>query len=264
LTAAQPALTHDQGLRTRRDVEALFVVDVSRSMAASKGPRTPTRLDRAASAAARLRAAVPTVPAGVATLTDRILPSLLPVPDRRAFDRVVAGGLAIESPPPQRTAARATSFDALRQIPGAGYFDPAARSRIVVVLTDGESDPVQTSEVAAAFGARGTQVLLVRFWKPNEAVYDADGRPETAYRADPSGRAVLEEVASALGGRVYEEDSLAAAGRRLRQLAGSGPTTPSTGTVRTLTPLAPFTAALALVAALGLVALPFRGVRLAS
>jgi hypothetical protein len=262
LTAAQPALTHEHGLRARRDVQALFVVDISRSMAASAGPRTPTRLDRAAAAAARLRAAIPRVPAGIATLTDRVLPDLLPVPDRVGFDRVLARGLAIESPPPQRSAVRATSYDALQQIPGGGYFDPKARTRIVVVLTDGESAPVQTGDVAAAFAAApGFQVLFVRFWRADETVFDADGRAEVAYHPDPSGGAVLDTLASALDGRAYDEGSLAAAGRRVRQLAGSGPTIASPGTVQTRTPLAPATAALALLAALALVKMPFRRVR---
>ena len=41
----------------------------------------PTRLDRAVSAAAALRASIPNVEAGIATLTDRVLPDLLPVAD---------------------------------------------------------------------------------------------------------------------------------------------------------------------------------------
>jgi hypothetical protein len=263
LTAAQPALTHDHDQRSRRDAQALFVFDISRSMAASDSPRSPTRLDRAAAAAARLRASIPEIPSGVATLTDRVLPDLLPVPDRKGFDRVLAGGLAIESPPPQRTAVRATSYDALQQIPGAGYFDPKTRKRIVVVLTDGESAPVQTGEIADAFAAApGFQVLFVRFGRGDEAVYDEDGRAETAYRPDPAAGAQLDTLASALDGRAYDEDELPAAARQLRQLAGTGPTTTSPGTVETLTPLAPFTAVLALLTVFALVATPLRGVRL--
>jgi hypothetical protein len=69
LAAAQPALSNTHSQRVRTDAEALFVLDTSQSMAASAGPKGKTRLERATAAAARLRAAVPSVPSGVATLT---------------------------------------------------------------------------------------------------------------------------------------------------------------------------------------------------
>lgn len=257
LTAAQPALTHERQVRVRRDSQALFVLDVSRSMAASARPASATRLDRAVGAAVQLRATVPDVAAGVATLTDRVLPSLFPVPGVTAFDRVARRGVAIESPPPQTSAPRATSYDALQQIPGAGYFDPKARSRIVVVLTDGESSPVQTGEVAAAFAATpGYHLLFLRLGQPDEQVYDADGRPEQAYRPDPGSRAALDSLASAVGAHAYDEGARAQARSELRRLAGSGPAAESAGTVHTQSPLAPYTGALALLVAVALVGLP--------
>jgi hypothetical protein len=226
-------------------------------MAASSRLRSPTRLDRAVAAAVRLRASVPGVSAGVATLTDRVLPDLLPVPSASAFDRVVTRGVAIEDPPPQASAVRATSYDALQQIPGAGYFDPKARRRIVVVLTDGESAPVQTGDVASAFAAPpGYELVFVRLWRDGEQIYDADGRAEQAYRPDPSGGAALATLASALGGRAYGENEVGEAERRVQQLVGGGPTTESAATVRTETPLAPFIAGLALLVTIALVALP--------
>jgi hypothetical protein len=257
VSAAQPAVGHSRHLKVRRDAQMLFVFDISRSMAAAATARAPTRLDRAVAAAVRLRAGLPGVAAGVATLTDRVLPNLLPVADATGFDRVVERGLSIESPPPRASAVRATSYDALEGIPGAGYFDPQAVSRIVVVLTDGESAPVQTAEIAAAFAAHpGYHVLFVRFWRSNEAVYDADGHAEVNYHPDPAAGAALDSLAAALHGGTYDESSLGGAGRRLRALVGSGPTLPSASVVRTATPLAPFTAAAALVAALGLIAFP--------
>jgi hypothetical protein len=256
LAAAQPAVTHDHHLRVRRDVQVLFVVDVSRSMAASAMPRSATRLDRAVAAAVRLRAGVPGVAAGAATLTDRVLPNLFPVPDRSAFERVLTRGVSIGSPPPQAQAVRATSYDALQQIAGAGYFDPTARSHIVVVLTDGETDPVQTADVAVALA--GYDVLFVRFWRGDEHVYDADGRVEPAYRPDPAGTTALGALATGLGGRVYQEDALNDAERRLQALVGTGPSIDSDAAVRTETPLAPYSAALALLAVVALVGLPTR------
>jgi hypothetical protein len=260
VSAAQPALTRDRHAQARRDVQVLFVLDVSRSMAASSRLRAPTRLDRAAAAAERLRTAIPTVSAGIASLTDRVLPNLFPVPDRAGFARVLAQGVAIENPPPRSSAVRATSYTALEQIPGSGYFAPGLRSRIVVVLTDGESVPVQTGEIASAFAAQpGYHLLFIRFWRPGEAIYDADGHAESAYRPDPSGQAVLDTLASAVQGTAYEEDAVSAAAGRLRSLSGSGPVTESATVVRTQTPLAPFSAALALLAAVGLAGVSLGG-----
>lgn len=257
VSAAQPALSRDRHTRVRRDTQALFVFDVSRSMAASTRAQTETRLDRAVTSAERLRATIPDVSAGVATLTDRVLPDLLPVPGASAFDGVVERAIAIESPPPRASAVRATSYDALGQIPGGGYFDPRARSRVVVVLTDGETAPVQTGELAAAFAAHpGYHLIFIRFWRSGEAIYDANGRPEAAYRPDASGGAALESLAGALGASSYDEDALPAAGSRLQELIGTGPATQSPGVVTTETPLAPYAAGAALITAIGLIGLP--------
>ena len=79
-------------------------------MAAAPGPRSRTRLDRATAAAERLRAAIPEVPSGIATLTDRVLPDLLPVGDAGAFDATLRRAVAIEEPPPRALSLRATTF----------------------------------------------------------------------------------------------------------------------------------------------------------
>ncbi len=205
LAAAQPVLTRESSRHVRKDVEALFVLDTSRSMAASSGPTSPTRLDRAVAAAERLRAAIPQVPSGVATLTDRVLPNLLPVADPSSFDGVVSRAVAIESPPPRNSSVRATTYAALADVSSGNYFDRSAKRRLVVLLTDGESDPVDAGEVARALPSRfGYRLVTVRFWGSNEAVYGGDGKPESGYRPDPSGAAVLDGLASATGGRAFE------------------------------------------------------------
>jgi hypothetical protein len=244
LAAAQPVLTRESRPRSRTDVQALFVLDVSRSMAAARSAHAPSRLDRAAAAAIDLRRAIPDVPAGVATLTDRVLPDLLPVPDRAGFAGVVDRAVGIESPPPQQAALRATSYSALGQIDSGNEFPPAAKKRIVVLLTDGESGPVDTGAVAHALS--GYDFEAVRFWKSNESVFDRDGAPEVAYRPDPSGRSVLDELSSSLGGRSFEESELRPAAAYLRSLAGSGPTVAGPATQRRPLPLAPFVALAAL------------------
>lgn len=248
LAAAQPALTHTPSARVRTNAAALFVFDTSRSMAASSTPTAPTRLDRAVAAAQRLRAAIADVPSGVATLTDRVLPDLLPVADVASFDAVAGRGVAIESPPPAGTDIRATTYSALGDIASGGYFPAETTTRLVVLLTDGESNPVDATEIARALSpARGYRFIAVRFWRSDETVYKSTGKPETAYRPDPLGRVVLADVASALGGRAFEEGSIAAAAAYLHRTAGSGPTTAAPAATPTRTPLAPYLAVVALL-----------------
>lgn len=258
LAAAQPALTRSAHPQSRTDVQAVFVIDTSRSMAASSSPTAPTRLDRAAAAAITLRNAIPDVPAGVLTLTDRVLPDLLPVADVGGFDGVVNRAVRIESPPPQATSVRATTYSALDEIASGDVFPPSATRRIVVLLTDGESGPVGTSELARTLA--GYRFESVQFWSADESVYDPDGKPEAAYRPDPSGRAVLADLASALGGKSFDETQVKAAARYLRSLIGTGKTVAGAATEQRRYPLGPYVALLALLVALAFVA-P-RGVRL--
>ena len=248
LAAAQPALTRSSHPQSRTDVQAVFVLDTSRSMAASSSPTSPTRLDRAVAAAVTLRNAIPDVPAGVLTLTDRVLPDLLPVPDVGGFDGVVDRAVGIESPPPESTSYRATSYSALGQIATGDVFPPSATRRIVVLLTDGESGPVDTGELARTLA--GYRFEAVRFWASDESIYDPDGRAEAAYRPDPSGRALLADLAGSLGGKSFEQGQLKAATRYLRSLAGTGSTVAGAATEQHRYPLGPYVALIGLLALL--------------
>jgi hypothetical protein len=247
LAAAQPVLTDETVVRTRSDVAVLFVLDTSRSMAASLTPTSPTRLARAKQVAVRLRAAIPEVPAGVATLTDRVLPDLLPVPDGSGFDAVVDRGVAIEDPPPVTQAANATSYAALDNIATGNFFTKRVKRRVIVLLTDGESNPVDPDRLAQRLGIQtGYRFLAIRFWNQNEAIFDPDGQREPSYHPDPAGLVLLAQLAAALGGRSFEESqSSGAAVAYLRQAVGHG----SVGRARGVPgqrALAPYVAGLAI------------------
>lgn len=247
LAAAQPALSDEALVRTRTDVAALFVLDTSRSMAASLTPTSPTRLARAINTAAALRAAIPEVPAGVATFTDRVLPDLLPVPDVAGFDAVVERAVAIEDPPPVTQAVRATNYANLDEIASGNYFEPSVRLRVIVLLTDGESNPFDPGTLAHQLGVQaGYRFLAIRFWNRNEAVYDSNGRPEPGYHPDPTGGVLLAQLAAALGGRSFEESQIGSAASYLRQIVGRGGPTARARRVFAQHALAPYVAGLAL------------------
>lgn len=245
--AAQPALSNTQAQRVRTDAEVLFVLDISQSMAAATSRDGQTRLQRVTTAAMRLRAALASVPAGVATLTDRVLPNLLPVPDVPAFDATVSQTVLINQPPPRELNVRATNFSALAAIPRAGYFSRSATHRAVVLLTDGESGFFDAATVGRAFAATPrTEFLAVQFWRSNESIYKASGKPDPNYRPDPAGKTQLASLAAATHGRAFTEGNLGAAASALRTVLGKGPTRPM-GRTHTTHPLAPYVALLALL-----------------
>ena len=249
LAATQPALSDVVTARTRTNVEVLFVLDTSRSMAASASADSPTRLERAELAAARLRAAIPTVPSGIATFTDRVLPDLLPVTDVAAFDSVLTQAVAIESPPPVETlGVRVTNYLGLEDIGSGNYFDSGVARRVVVLLSDGESLPFDPRQVAGQLSrASGYRFLAIRLWAPDEGVYGANGRRDRGYHPDPAGKLLLAQLARALGGRSYEEAGLGEAADYLHQVVGSGRTVPTPRRAASVRTLAPFVAGLAVL-----------------
>ena len=158
LATAQPLLAQTQTQPVRSDAEALFVIDTSRSMLASTAPLGPTRIDRAKQDALSLRAKLPDVPVGVASLTDRTLPHLFPNADEQAFRATVEQAIDIEQPPPiayLRTGV--TTMAALTAVVTRGFFSPTASHRVLVVFTDGESRPFDAAGLGAVL-RRGSGV----------------------------------------------------------------------------------------------------------
>ena len=240
LAAAQPAVRRDDGRQVRSDAEALFIVDVSRSMLASAGPDGATRLERARDAALELRTAIPQVRAGVAGLTDRALPYLFPTLDRRTFASTLQEAVTIESPPPQQVTRVATSFDALDGLAAKGFFAPKLRRRVCVVLTDGESAPFTRP-------AAGCTIVVVQVWDAAERVY-RDGVPEPQYRPDDSAPASAAKL-----GPVAREGDLGRARELITAAIGDGPVSKTAGSEPTTVLLAPYLAVAGLVLVLGLV-----------
>lgn len=247
LVAVQPAWEARSERQVRSDAQVDVVLDTSRSMLASASPGAPTRLARAKEAAVAIRAGLPDVPVGVGTLTDRVLPNLLPSASEESFDATVREAIGIEQPPPASVSLTATTLAALAQVPSSGTFSPAARKRALVVLTDGESRPFDPGAVAATFRrSPGTALVLVHVWGPGESIFGADGRPESAYRPDPASRAMLVSLADASGGSAFGEGQTGRVVDAVQRALGSGPTA-TAGLERRTHPLGRYVALVAFV-----------------
>src|SRR5664279_2962626 len=99
-------------------------------MLAARSPGAPTRLARARADAIRLRDELAGVPAGVATLTDHVLPHLFPSPDATVFDQTVLRAVRIDEPPPVTSEVIATSLGALGALGTQNFYSPTARHRL--------------------------------------------------------------------------------------------------------------------------------------
>ncbi len=245
LATAQPVVERTRTVRARTDAEIFVVLDVSRSMLARR-PGSQSRIERAKTAAAELRAALPEVPVGLASLTDRVLPHLFPSSDQRVFESTLARSLAIEKPPPRSAlATSATRLEALASIRTQRYFSPSARKRLLLVLTDGETQPLVGARLGSLFRRPPVvDVVFVQIWHRDERVY-ASGSPEPQYLPDPSAGAVLEGLAKSISGSAYGEAALDEATSEARRLVGSGRTVVR-GEYAGRIPLAPYLAAGAL------------------
>ncbi len=241
LAAMQPALRTQTARRERTDAQALVVLDVSRSMAASPSASGPSRLLRAKQIALALAPQLGNIPVGVATFTDRVLPALFPTSDRAAYDSSVSA-LQVEDPPPREVSTVATNFGALGQIASQGFFPRSVRKRAVILVTDGESGPFDPRSVAREFAAHGIRLGIVRVGGGADRVRRPNGTPEANYRPDPRGaRVAVGELAAAA-----QAPTGPAVGRALAHALGPGPSSVVGVQPRTRT-LAPLAALLALL-----------------
>jgi hypothetical protein len=221
--SAQPVLVDSQPRYVREDAEAYFVVDITRSMLASAGPAAATRLERARVFAERVRAAVPDVPAGIASFTNRLVPHVFPTHNIALFGSGLRRSIAIERPAPDRSdQALVTAFDSLAPLQTHNFFSPRADRRVAVVLTDGETRPVSPATLRALRARPRIDLLIVRFWSEEERIHRPRLEIDAQYQTDPGSTATLAAFADAVGAQVYSEDDAGAVARELRRRLGRG------------------------------------------
>jgi hypothetical protein len=248
LAAAQPVLATQQKTSGRADAEVYFVFDISRSMGARSGPRAPIRLDRARAVAKEIRAGLDGVPAGVASLTDRLLPHLFPSTSVNDFNAVVDRALGVDRPPARLAwgDSLGTRLSAVSELPTLGYFSEQAKRRALVVLTDGETLPDGLNSLPAQLTRNQLHPFLVRFWGPNERVYHARGTVNPNYRPDPESTATFDQLANSLQTRVYGAQDAGRIAAEIRKDLGKGPMTTRGRELRSTT-ITPYLVGLALL-----------------
>jgi hypothetical protein len=255
LAAAQPLVERSAERKVRSDAEAYVVLDVTRSMLARQGIQGAMRIARAKRAAEELRASLPDVKFGVASLTNRVLPHLFPSADQDVFRATLEKSVGIERPAPgtgfiiapgQVSSRNATTFSALQGMGTQGFFAPEAQKRVVVVLTDGESPDVSANAVGSSFRKAGIQAVFVRFWGSGERVF-TNGNAEPQYRPDPQSLPILQSLAAATGGRAFDEADLSGAERQVHRDLGTGPAEAEATERGHRLPLAPYLAAVAVL-----------------
>jgi hypothetical protein len=223
LALAQPVLRSTRVQHVRKDAEVFYIFDTSDSMRAASRRGGLTRLERAENAAMRTSLALSDVRAGVATMTDRVLPDLFPTADEQVFQATLDESLGIDRPPAKGLSSLATTYAALDTLVGTNFFDPGIKHRLVILFTDGETAPYQPGELASALRQRPrTSFVIVRFWHQNERVYTSSG-VDPGYRPNPSSDAMVRQLASATGGAAFDEDHLGQAIRAARRALGTGP-----------------------------------------
>ena len=184
--------------------------------------------------ASQIRRALPEVRVGIASLTDRVLPHLFPSTDEGVFEATIERSLAIERPPPRSSfLTGATSLNALATMRGLHFFTPTSTARVVIVLTDGESDPVSNARLGGLFRRDpAIGLVFVQFWGRGREGLLA-GRSRAAVRRG-SVRALdlrstrgVDERRRLLGGRAWEPrraryGRCSAAGRRVVEGENAG------------------------------------------
>ena len=94
-----------------------------------------------------------------------------------------------------------TKIGALADLVTGNYFEDAAKKRVVVVFTDGETLKERLSTLPARFKDGHLRVFFFHYWRPDQRVYNAAGQIIPAYLPDPNTTAVLGNVICLTWGR---------------------------------------------------------------
>jgi hypothetical protein len=223
VAAAQPVIVREQSLTERVDAQAFFLFDTTLSMSARSARGAPTRLERAVREAEQILPALGDIPVGVATMTDRVLPDLMPTANNGLVLRTLQQSVGIDRPPPsQLYPGRVPNLQALLPIASSHLFTPGVRHPILVIFTDGETTTLPAGVSYALAQQLTMPPLFVHVWAPSERIY-VRGRLDPNYRPDPSSGRLLRTFAHLAHGQVFGEHNPAGLVRAIHAQAGTNP-----------------------------------------
>jgi len=227
VAAAQPVVVHQKVLNERADAEAFFVFDTSLSMSARSSPNAPTRLMRAKHDALQLQERLSDVPVGIASMTDRTLPDLMPTTDVALFRRTLSASVGIDDPPPSQPYAegRASTLEALVPVLQSHFFSAPVPHRLVVVFTDGESHPLSSTLRYVLQPTPGLTALFVHMWSPSERIFLPNGKADPNYRPDPTSNEFMDAFSGMVHGQDFTESQLGQLASAAQASAGHNGTT---------------------------------------
>ena len=177
-------------------------------MTARPSAQSPSRLARAKREALQLSQRLGDIPVGIASMTDRTLPVLMPTIDPVLFERTLVQSVAIDRPPPsQHYPSRATTLSAIASMGQSQFFPPIVTHPIVVLYTDGESSRLPPDFQYTLGTPQRIRPFLVHVSRPGEHVY-AKGKIDQRYVEDPSSGASLQSFAALMKGRVFSESDV--------------------------------------------------------
>lgn len=222
IAAAQPVIAGTRTHKGRADAQVYVLFDVTRSMLARQSADAPDRLERAKRLASTLRHAVPDIPVGIASLTDRTLPHLFPTLESDVFSSTLKDAIGIERPPPAGTGDLTTDYNSLGTTGTNNYFRPNVRKRLIVLFSDGESRFFDDEQLRKDFQQGGVRLLFVHLWNASEKIYLPGGKVDAGYRPDPQAAGSAGRVASAGDGAVLGEQPGVLISR-VKAFVGTGP-----------------------------------------
>ena len=219
----QPVLRFTGAHSVRTDAEAFYVFDVSRSMNAAPSAGGTRRIERAIDTAEQVHRRLASIPSGVATMTDRVLPSVFPTGNDEVFTASLEDGLTIGQPPPRGYDRVGTLFAAVDTLASGTFYSSTVEHRVAIVLTDGESRPFDVNDLRQTLAA-GPPVdfVIVRIWSSRDRVWVGD-TSVADYSPDPTGEQRTEELARATGGEIFSPGDIDGIVDAVRSAVGSGP-----------------------------------------
>ena len=129
-------------------------------------------------------------------------------------------------------------------MPRLHFFSPGSSRRVLVVVTDGETVPVDLATLRTRLVNGRVSTIFVHVWRHDERVFESEETVVAEYQPDPTSIRSLRRISGAVDGGLYREGQEREIADEIRRLVGEGPTVARGRELRSIA-LAPHVAAAA-------------------